>query len=843
MRVRHGAVAVCVLAISCGKSGDSGTQPGPTVASVSVSQDATLVPQATVQLTATPKDASGAALPQKTVTWSSSSATVAGVSATGLVTALAAGTATITATSDGKTGSVTITVHEGGLVGPAGGTVSAFQGAVKMTILAGALSASTAFSVAIPTDAVTDPRIVPGAVYEIGPSGTQFGAGATMTLSYDPTKVRAIDHQANLRLFMKDATGKWVPLNAAGSGSVDATAHTVTGPLPHLTEIAIATTSAVETINSALLATLPTPQPLPGPLNKGSTYQLIALTTDAFNQPVQPQGTPQVTSSDQTKVSVSNVGKASGGFQGVTFSLTGVDLGGASVTVGADGQTMTFTVNVLPAPSMTIAVAPGSLTATQGSPATGTAQLTITKNFTGLVTLSSVPSAPLQVAASFTPTVVPATASSATVSIVVSGSSAPGLYPITILAAATPSGATNTLVATATYTVTVTATTGSLTLSSGDPTRALIAAYVRPTLGSNWNTITCTNNACPFTYDPNATAIQFALVQQRGVGMYENYILSLAGSEVPYLQQWFATETQPTTSLTWSGINLPAGNTFTGFVGSEKKSTTTSPFSLTYNRARLGYQELTGAVTSASGLLRDYSWGAVNITPTTVLPSVDLSQGGIIPELHTFTFSDPLNLGGSLSWTSVRANIDGTGFTERFSLPFTGTTGSFPLTPKASLLADQIQGLLTQSIDPDGSIREVKLFVVDPRDVTLQLGPRINTLTYSQGTSACTTLDYIYARQSAYNVYNKIEGRDLAGAYRLHVLTSGLFNAGSPNVKVQTSDMPASWCQYNQPNNTEFDFTFAGLGFVGATPNPWSALGGFPIGTTIQVGTSVLYKF
>ena len=54
--------------------------------------------------------ASGNVLTGRTVTWSTSSASIATVSQTGVVTGVAAGTATITATSEGKTGTATITV-------------------------------------------------------------------------------------------------------------------------------------------------------------------------------------------------------------------------------------------------------------------------------------------------------------------------------------------------------------------------------------------------------------------------------------------------------------------------------------------------------------------------------------------------------------------------------------------------------------------------------------------------------------------------------------------------------------------------------------------------------------
>ena len=81
------------------------------VASVDVSPaSASLTVGQTQQLSATPKDASGNALAGRTVTWTTSAASVATVSGTGLVTAVAVGTATITATSEGKSGTAALTV-------------------------------------------------------------------------------------------------------------------------------------------------------------------------------------------------------------------------------------------------------------------------------------------------------------------------------------------------------------------------------------------------------------------------------------------------------------------------------------------------------------------------------------------------------------------------------------------------------------------------------------------------------------------------------------------------------------------------------------------------------------
>src|SRR5438445_331030 len=80
------------------------------VAAVTVNPaSASLTVSATAQLTATPKDSNGAALSGRAVSWASNNPAVATVSASGLVKGVAAGSATITATSEWKSGSATIT--------------------------------------------------------------------------------------------------------------------------------------------------------------------------------------------------------------------------------------------------------------------------------------------------------------------------------------------------------------------------------------------------------------------------------------------------------------------------------------------------------------------------------------------------------------------------------------------------------------------------------------------------------------------------------------------------------------------------------------------------------------
>lgn len=83
----------------------------PPVASVAVAPSPTSVEAgSTRQLTTTLRDAGGAVLSGRAIAWASSNNGIATVSASGLVTGNAAGTASITATSEGQSGSATVTV-------------------------------------------------------------------------------------------------------------------------------------------------------------------------------------------------------------------------------------------------------------------------------------------------------------------------------------------------------------------------------------------------------------------------------------------------------------------------------------------------------------------------------------------------------------------------------------------------------------------------------------------------------------------------------------------------------------------------------------------------------------
>jgi plastocyanin len=95
--------------------GGGGTGPDDLVASITLtpsSIDTLFSFGDTVRISASPRDASGALVPGATSAFESSSASVAAVSETGLVTASGNGVTTVTATSGGASASLTVRVRQ-----------------------------------------------------------------------------------------------------------------------------------------------------------------------------------------------------------------------------------------------------------------------------------------------------------------------------------------------------------------------------------------------------------------------------------------------------------------------------------------------------------------------------------------------------------------------------------------------------------------------------------------------------------------------------------------------------------------------------------------------------------
>jgi len=124
-----GAGATTMTATCAGQLGTSSVTvtsapPPPVVATVTVAPSTpSIVVGATVALSATVKDAQGNVMTGQTITWSTSNAAAATVNSNGVVTGVVAGSATITATCSGKTGSSAVTVTAAPPPPPPGGTL------------------------------------------------------------------------------------------------------------------------------------------------------------------------------------------------------------------------------------------------------------------------------------------------------------------------------------------------------------------------------------------------------------------------------------------------------------------------------------------------------------------------------------------------------------------------------------------------------------------------------------------------------------------------------------------------------------------------------------------------
>ena len=167
-----------ITATSEGKSGTSAVTvvagtPAP-VATVTVTPNpASVAVGATVPLTATLKDANGNTLTGRTVAWTTSNASHATVnSSSGLVSGVAAGTATITATSEGKSGTSAVTV-----TAPSGGGSNVFVGAGDISDCGNDNDEATAKLL----DGIA------GTVYTTGDNVYSSGTATEFATCYDPT--------------------------------------------------------------------------------------------------------------------------------------------------------------------------------------------------------------------------------------------------------------------------------------------------------------------------------------------------------------------------------------------------------------------------------------------------------------------------------------------------------------------------------------------------------------------------------------------------------------------------------------------------------------------------------
>ena len=398
-----------VTARSEGQSGQvTLTVTGPRVTSLALSRDtATLHSGATLQLQATPRDRSGGALAGRVVAWASGAQGVAQVDATGKVTAVGAGTAVITASSEGATAQATITVLPAPIasltLSPDTATL-VVGGTLPLTVtardaagneLGGRQVVLVSSNGAVATLGGTTVHAVGLGTATI--TATAEGKTATASITVVPVPVASlafepdsaailVGGQVQLRLVARDAAGS----ELAGRVAVVQNANPAVASLsPSLLATGLAPGTAVLTATvegktaSAKVVVSPVPvatvqvTPAEGQLQVGATLDLSAAAYDANGNLL--TGRPVSWSSGNPAVATVSA----------TGVVTGVSGGPVDVFATVEGRvgTARLTITVpadVTAPSLNgLTITPGAVDVSFG-PATVTVRATVADAGTGV---------------------------------------------------------------------------------------------------------------------------------------------------------------------------------------------------------------------------------------------------------------------------------------------------------------------------------------------------------------------------------------------------------------------------------------------------------------------------
>lgn len=348
---------VVISATSGGRSGSATVTVVPVpVGSVTVSpSSATLVPTQLLSLAAEVRDAKGVVLTDRPVAWTSSNTAVATVSGTGIVTAVAPGAATITATSEGRTGAATISV-----VAMPVGSVTVSPSSADVTVgrtvtlsatvrdTSGAVVGdrsvtwkSSDAAVATVSAAGVVTGVTPGTVTITATSETRSGSAAVTvkpvpvaTVTLDPTSVTLEAGQAaTLVATTKSADGTVLTGRTVTFSSDDVSVArvssdgVVTGVAPGAATITATsegkTATATVTVQPTVAYVVVSPSTTS--LRRGSTVQLSATAYDASNNVITGRSVTW-TSSDDHLATVSDTGLVSarrGGTVTITATIDG----------------------------------------------------------------------------------------------------------------------------------------------------------------------------------------------------------------------------------------------------------------------------------------------------------------------------------------------------------------------------------------------------------------------------------------------------------------------------------------------------------------------------------------
>jgi uncharacterized protein YjdB len=307
-------IALGLIACSSGATSTEIVSKSP-VASVSLTLPLpSLMAGETQRAVAIPRDASGAPLSDRAVTWQSASPSVATIDNSGMILAVAAGTDVVTATSEGVSAQSTLTVMAVPPVPVASVSVSPATPTVQI--------GATAQLTAVTRDAnnnVLSGRVVTWAsansgVASVSPSGLLAGV-------------------------------------SAGASNIIATSEGVNGQ-----------TAATVTVTAPVPVASVSVSPAAPSVQVGTTVQLTAVTLDANNNVLSGRVVTW-TSANSGTASVSSTGL-----------ITGVSAGTTSITATSEGKTASASVTVTLAPvaSVTVSLPNGTLAVGASVQATAT---------------------------------------------------------------------------------------------------------------------------------------------------------------------------------------------------------------------------------------------------------------------------------------------------------------------------------------------------------------------------------------------------------------------------------------------------------------------------------------
>ena len=347
-----------------------------------------------LQFTAVIRDAVGSPLSGYATAWSSSAPTVASVSSTGLVIAQAAGGAAITATSEGKSNTATITVSlvpvQSVEVVPRTATLSLGTTAQLFALVVDSTGAvlngrDVAWSSSAPSIATVSAvgRVTAVADGQVRIVAMSEGKVGSASIVVTPTPVASIvvspataaiplgaTHQ--LTATPRDAQGRALPDRIVSWVSGGPTVATV-DYRGLVTSVGLGTALIVATAEEqrALVTVIVSPasvaavllSPASSSLLPGQTVQLIAAARDASGNTI--TGRPATWSSTATSIAT------------VTASglVTAVATGTAQVTVSVEGVAATAVISVAPAPAVSVTVSPDPMSVVEGGSASVTATL------------------------------------------------------------------------------------------------------------------------------------------------------------------------------------------------------------------------------------------------------------------------------------------------------------------------------------------------------------------------------------------------------------------------------------------------------------------------------------